>query len=59
LFVEEDANRAGLTHLERPIFSHPLVIAGSVVYMSLIPRIATQVAARLQNSAIDLRLPPE
>jgi SAM-dependent methyltransferase len=58
-FVEEDANRAGRTHLERPIFSPGQVPAGSVVYMSLIPRIATQVAARLRTSTIDLRLPPE
>jgi 2-polyprenyl-3-methyl-5-hydroxy-6-metoxy-1,4-benzoquinol methylase len=56
-FVEEDTNRVGRTHLERPVLSPAQVPHGSVVYMSLIPRIANQVAARLTNS-IELRLPP-
>jgi len=56
-FVEEDANRVGQTHIERPVLSPAQVPPGSVVYMSLIPRIANQVAARLSKS-IELRLPP-
>jgi SAM-dependent methyltransferase len=56
-FVEEDTNRVGRTHMERPVLSPAQVPHGSVVYVSLIPRIANQVAARLSNS-IELRLPP-
>jgi SAM-dependent methyltransferase len=57
-FVEEDANRAGRTHLGRPILTPSQVPQGSTTYIALIPSIASQVAARWRNS-IDLSLPPD
>jgi SAM-dependent methyltransferase len=57
-FVEEDVNRAGSTHMGRPIFHPAQVPAGSVVYVALIPRIGTAVRGRWGDS-LDLRMPPE
>jgi SAM-dependent methyltransferase len=58
-FVDEDPNRAGRTHLNRPVLSPDQVPSGSVVFMALTPRIAAQVAARVRNGTADYRLPPD
>jgi SAM-dependent methyltransferase len=58
-FVDEDPNRAGRTHLDRPVVSPDQVPSGSVVFLALTPRIAAQVAARLQNGTAEYRLPPD
>jgi 2-polyprenyl-3-methyl-5-hydroxy-6-metoxy-1,4-benzoquinol methylase len=57
-FVEEDANRIGRSHMGRPILSPSQVPERSTVYMALIPRIASQVVARLNGLPVDLLLPP-
>jgi SAM-dependent methyltransferase len=56
-FVEEDTNRVGRTHLDRPIYSPQTVPRGSVVFLALAPHIARHVAARVSRSPIDLRIP--
>ena len=55
-FVEEDSNRVGRTHLDRPIYSPQTVPPGSVVFLALAPHIARPVAARLSR-LLDLRVP--
>jgi len=57
-FVEEDASRVGRLHMGRPVISPIDVVRGSVVFMALTPQIATQIAGRLWNAEIDVRLPP-
>jgi hypothetical protein len=42
----------------RPVISPIEVAPGSVVFMALTPQIATQIAGRLWNAPIDVRLPP-
>jgi len=58
-FVDEDTNRVGRTHLDRPVLATSQVPAGSVVLLALTPAIAARVASRLRNSSVDYRLPPE
>ncbi len=57
-FVEEDFSRVGRLHMGRPVISPIQVRLGSVVFMALTPQIAAQIAGRLANAGIDLRLPP-
>jgi len=57
-FVEEDLSRVGRLYMERPVVSPPQVRAGSTVFMALVPQIADQIARRLRDTAIDMRLPP-
>jgi 2-polyprenyl-3-methyl-5-hydroxy-6-metoxy-1,4-benzoquinol methylase len=57
-FVEEDASRVGRHHMGRPVISPIEVAPGSVVFMALAPQIAIQIASRLWNAQIDMRLPP-
>jgi 2-polyprenyl-3-methyl-5-hydroxy-6-metoxy-1,4-benzoquinol methylase len=57
-FVDEDPARREGTHLGRPIRPPAEVPAGAVVYLALIPAIATAVHERLCGLPIDLRLPP-
>ena len=58
-FVEEDANRVGRIHMNRPILSPEQVPPGSLVYVALIPGLARRVAVRLANCGIHFQLPPE
>jgi 2-polyprenyl-3-methyl-5-hydroxy-6-metoxy-1,4-benzoquinol methylase len=58
-FVDEDANRAGRMHLERPVLDPEQVPPGSTVFLALTPHIASQVAGRLRNGAVHYCLPPE
>jgi hypothetical protein len=57
-FVEEDPNRVGRVYLGRPVVIPSEVKPGGVVYLALVPQIASQVAQRLRNTTADLRLPP-
>jgi 2-polyprenyl-3-methyl-5-hydroxy-6-metoxy-1,4-benzoquinol methylase len=56
-FVEEDKNRVGSTLFGRPIISPAEVPPESVVYLALIPNIATRVAERLCHT-MRLCFPP-
>jgi SAM-dependent methyltransferase len=56
-FVEEDPNRVGRTHMHRPIISPAETPPGSVVYLALIPQIASRVAERL-GDIMTFHLPP-
>jgi len=58
-FVEEDPNRVGRMHMGRPILSPAQVPPGSAVFLALVPHIASQIAARLADLPIKLRLSPE
>lgn len=58
-FVDEDPSREGATLLGRPIVTPDKIPDGSVVYVTLIPRVARAVAARLRRPAIQFCLPPE
>jgi SAM-dependent methyltransferase len=58
-FVDEDPNRVGRTHLDRPVLPPDQVPSGSVVFLALTPLIAAQVAARQQRSTVEYRLPPD
>jgi 2-polyprenyl-3-methyl-5-hydroxy-6-metoxy-1,4-benzoquinol methylase len=58
-FVEEDEHRIGHTHLGRPILRASELPSGRAVFVPLIPRIALQVATRLQAYPIRVFLPPE
>jgi hypothetical protein len=57
-FVEEDANRVGRAYLGRPVLSPASVEPGSVVYLALVPQVASQVVRRLGDTIPELRLPP-
>ncbi len=58
-FVEEDTNRVGRTHLNRPIFSPGQAPTGSVVFLAMAPQVARLIAERLHNASFDLRTPPD
>jgi SAM-dependent methyltransferase len=57
-FLDEDPNRLGYRHLDRPVFHPTQAPAGSVVFLALVPQIAGPIAARLRPTTLDLRLPP-
>lgn len=56
-FVDEDANRIGGFHLERPILSPAEVPEQSHVWVALPPVLAAEVAARLGNFPINWHVP--
>jgi hypothetical protein len=56
-FVEEDHHRAGRIHMGRPILSPTEVSRESLVYIALLPQIASRVATRLANT-FRFQLPP-
>ncbi len=57
--VEEDTNRIGRTHLDRPIVSPAQAPPGSVVFLAMAPQIARLVAERHRNTPFELRSPPD
>jgi 2-polyprenyl-3-methyl-5-hydroxy-6-metoxy-1,4-benzoquinol methylase len=57
-FVDEDPNRAGRRHLDRPILAPSQAPDGSIVLLAMAPQPAIRIAERLRSCAIDLRLPP-
>ena len=57
-FVEEDPNRVGRTHMRRPIISPAETPPRSVVYLALIPQIASRVAERLGDTGTFCLPPP-
>ena len=58
-FVDEDPNRAGRLHLDRPILAPAQVPPGATVFISLPEPLATRVAARLRaaNPTVEVVLP--
>ena len=57
-FVEEDPNRIGRTHMGRPILSPAQAPSGAVVFLALVPSIASSIRERLKYLPIDFRTPP-
>jgi 2-polyprenyl-3-methyl-5-hydroxy-6-metoxy-1,4-benzoquinol methylase len=57
-FVDEDVHRIGRTYLGRPVLSPDQAPPGSLVFLALIPSIASEVRAKLQNLPLELRMPP-
>lgn len=57
-FVDEDPSRDGANFHGRPILRPEAVEAGSIVYMTLIPRVAEAVANRLQRPGVVYCTPP-
>ena len=58
-FVDEDPNRIGSTHLDRPIRSVQQIPAGSELLVPLPPFLARAVSARITLPASQVHLPPE
>ncbi len=58
-FVDEDKNRQDTDLLGRPVYHPDHVPADTVVFVALIPEIASKVAERLSPKAYDLITPPE
>lgn len=57
--VEEDTNRVGRTHLDRPIVSPAQAPPGSMVFLAMAPQIAHLVAERHRNAPFELSSPPD
>jgi 2-polyprenyl-3-methyl-5-hydroxy-6-metoxy-1,4-benzoquinol methylase len=57
-FVDEDIHRIGRTYLGRPVLRPDQAPPGSLVFLGLIPRIASAVRAKLQHLPLELRMPP-
>jgi 2-polyprenyl-3-methyl-5-hydroxy-6-metoxy-1,4-benzoquinol methylase len=57
-FVDEDPNRVGQKHLDRPIYSIDQVPPDSHVFVGMNPEKATQVAERLAIGDFHVHLPP-
>lgn len=58
-FVDEDPNRVGRRHLDRPILAPAQVPSGATVFISLPEPLATRVAARVRtaNPSVEVVLP--
>jgi SAM-dependent methyltransferase len=57
-FVDEDADRIGGRHMERPVLSPDQVAGDSDVFVPLIPHVAASVIARLSRPTIRFHAPP-
>ena len=57
-FVEEDPNRIGRTHMGRPVLGPVQVPAGAVVFLALVPAIASSIRERLKYLPINFSDPP-
>jgi SAM-dependent methyltransferase len=57
-FVDEDSNRAGRTHFERPIVSPRDICEDSDVYVVLPPRLSAAVARRLGREGVQYHQVP-
>jgi hypothetical protein len=57
-FVDEDPSRVGRTHLGRPILGPAEIPSGAVVFIALVPAVATRIQTRLAHLAVDFRIPP-
>jgi 2-polyprenyl-3-methyl-5-hydroxy-6-metoxy-1,4-benzoquinol methylase len=57
-FVDEDPNRRNAMLHGRPILAPEDVPDGSVVYLTLIPQVASAVANRLGRPGVEFRAPP-
>ena len=57
-FVDEDPGRVGRTHMGRPILSPAQIPCGAVVFIALVPTVATKVQTRLAHLPVDFRIPP-
>jgi 2-polyprenyl-3-methyl-5-hydroxy-6-metoxy-1,4-benzoquinol methylase len=57
-FVDEDPSRVGRTHMGRPILSPAQIPCGAVVFIALVPTVATNVQTRLAHLPVDFRIPP-
>ncbi|NQU61403.1 MAG: hypothetical protein HQ512_09750, partial [Rhodospirillales bacterium] len=58
-FVDEDENRIGYTHLDRPIRSPGDVPKNISLALALAPSVANSVADRLAGAGMTLLTPPE
>lgn len=57
-FVDEDATRIGQEHEGRPILAPAQIPKDAVVYVPLVPKVASAVAERLRGLGVDARTPP-
>jgi len=57
-FVDEDVHRIGRTYLGRPVLSPDQAPPGSLVFLALIPSVASTVRMKLQHLPLELRMPP-
>lgn len=58
-FVDEDPARAAGEHMGVPVYPPDMVPADSHVFVPLLPKTATAVAARLSGSSIAYHVPPD
>lgn len=57
-FVDQDPNRIGQKHLNKPIYSPDEIPPDSHVFVGLIPQKAGQVGQRLSGKNVQVHLPP-
>lgn len=57
-FVDEDPNRIGKMHMNKPIFSPESLKKDDLVYIGLIPPIAFKISKKLKKLNINYQLPP-
>lgn len=58
-FVDEDPNRIGEQHLDKPIYSPEEIPQGSYLFIALTPDIAKNIIKRWSHLDIELEGPPE
>lgn len=57
-FVDEDVTRIGQEHEGRPILAPAQMPKGAVVFVPLVPKVASAVAGRLKDLDVDAHIPP-
>lgn len=57
-FVDEDPARVGRQHLGKPIYAPDQLEPGSIVFLGLIPDVATRIYERLRHLPVKFVLPP-